>query len=103
MLHSLRNLKSLSHKGHLFRTALAYQPVRLLATAVGNGRVGTHAGEKSFFPDEPEGPSVKTAIPGPASKDIMSRLDQYQDTRSVFYIAGMNRYSIYLYVSWSVS
>jgi hypothetical protein len=91
MLHSLKNLKSLSRQGQLFRTALAYQPVRSLATAVSGGRVGKHASEKSFFPDEPEGPAVKTAIPGPASKKIISRLDNYQDTRSVFYIAGMSR------------
>ncbi|KAG2182926.1 hypothetical protein INT44_005907 [Umbelopsis vinacea] len=91
MLHSVRNLKTLSRQGHLFRTALAYQPVRTLATAVGKARVGAHTNEKSFFPDEPESPSVKTAIPGPASKEIMSRLDQYQDTRSVFYIADFHK------------
>lgn len=92
MLHSLKNLKSLSRQGQLFRTALAYQPVRSLATAIGGGRVGTHASEKSFFPDEPKAPAVKTAIPGPESKEIMNRLDKYQDTRSVFYIAGMVGY-----------
>ncbi|KAG2212294.1 hypothetical protein INT47_001653 [Mucor saturninus] len=42
---------------------------------------------KQFFPDEPSHPSVTTAIPGPASQKIMSRLNQYQDTRSVFFVA----------------
>ncbi|KAG0950591.1 hypothetical protein G6F57_001213 [Rhizopus arrhizus] len=49
--------------------------VRSLATA------------KSFFPDEPKQPIVKTSIPGPKSKEIMSRLNQYQDTRSIFFVA----------------
>jgi 4-aminobutyrate aminotransferase/(S)-3-amino-2-methylpropionate transaminase len=43
---------------------------------------------KSFFPDEPKQPIVKTSIPGPKSKEIMSRLNQYQDTRSIFFVAG---------------
>lgn len=43
---------------------------------------------KSFFPDEPSQPNVITTIPGPASKKIMARLSQYQDTRSIFFIAG---------------
>lgn len=51
----------------------------------------------SFFPDEPSKPHVTTAIPGPASKKIMSKLNQYQDTRSVFFVAGEIPY-IYLMV-----
>ncbi|CEP16195.1 hypothetical protein [Parasitella parasitica] len=43
--------------------------------------------EAAFFPDEPAKPHVVTAIPGPESKKIMSKLDQYQDTRSVFFVA----------------
>ena len=59
--------------------------VRSLATA------------KSFFPDEPKQPIVKTSIPGPKSKEIMSRLNQYQDTRSIFFVAGkLNYLSSYL-------
>ncbi|OAD69213.1 hypothetical protein PHYBLDRAFT_188385 [Phycomyces blakesleeanus NRRL 1555(-)] len=41
----------------------------------------------SFFPDEPKGPSMKTSVPGPASKAIMDRMNKFQDTRSVFFIA----------------
>lgn len=41
-----------------------------------------------FFPDEPSGPYMRTPVPGPESKRIMERLNQYQDTRSVFFIAG---------------
>lgn len=42
----------------------------------------------AFFPDEPTQPKIVTAVPGPASKKIMSRLNQYQDTRSIFFVAG---------------
>jgi 4-aminobutyrate aminotransferase/(S)-3-amino-2-methylpropionate transaminase len=42
----------------------------------------------SFFPDEPSKPHVITAVPGPASKRIMAKLNQHQDTRSVFFVAG---------------
>jgi 4-aminobutyrate aminotransferase/(S)-3-amino-2-methylpropionate transaminase len=31
---------------------------------------------------------MKTAVPGPQSKAILNRLNQYQDTRSVFFVAG---------------
>jgi 4-aminobutyrate aminotransferase/(S)-3-amino-2-methylpropionate transaminase len=46
----------------------------------------------SFFPDEPSMPQVITSIPGPASKRIMSKLNQYQDTRSIFFVAGKINY-----------
>lgn len=52
-----------------------------------------------YFPDEPSQPTIKTPIPGPRSKEIMSQLNQYQDTRSVFFIAGrqlyIKSYSVY--------
>lgn len=41
-----------------------------------------------YFPDEPLGPSMLTNVPGPESKRIIQKLDQYQDTRSVFFVAG---------------
>lgn len=43
---------------------------------------------RPFFPDEPTQPAMKTPVPGPQSKAILNRLDQYQDTRSVFFVAG---------------
>jgi hypothetical protein len=51
--------------------------------------------KSSFFPDEPSQPKIVTAIPGPASKKIMSRLNQYQDTRSVFFVAGKSKFFIF--------
>lgn len=47
---------------------------------------------KAFFPDEPAQPKVMTSIPGPTSKKILSKLNQYQDTRSVFFVAGKCRF-----------
>ncbi|KAJ8662047.1 4-aminobutyrate aminotransferase [Lichtheimia ornata] len=44
-----------------------------------------------YFPDEPMGPSMLTNVPGPESKRIIQRLDQYQDTRSVFFVADFAR------------
>jgi 4-aminobutyrate aminotransferase / (S)-3-amino-2-methylpropionate transaminase len=39
--------------------------------------------EKPFFPDEPEGPSIKTEIPGPQSKSLIQELEKIFDTRSL--------------------
>jgi 4-aminobutyrate aminotransferase/(S)-3-amino-2-methylpropionate transaminase len=36
-----------------------------------------------LFPSEPEGPSLKTEIPGPASKAAIAKLDKVFDTRSL--------------------
>jgi len=60
--------------------------VRALASVISD-RVGKHASEISFTPGEPDKPQVKTAIPGPLSKDLISKLDQVQDTRSICYMA----------------
>lgn len=50
-------------------------------------QVRTLATVKPFFPDEPIQPTIKTPIPGPKSKEIIARLNQYQDTRSIFFVA----------------
>jgi 4-aminobutyrate aminotransferase/(S)-3-amino-2-methylpropionate transaminase len=42
-----------------------------------------HEGEKPFFADEPKGPTIKTEIPGPKSKDAIKRLDKVFDTRAL--------------------
>ncbi|EPE35454.1 PLP-dependent transferase [Glarea lozoyensis ATCC 20868] len=43
--------------------------------------------ESPFFPDEPAGPTVKTAIPGPQSKKAIEDLDKVFDTRSLNMLA----------------
>lgn len=44
-----------------------------------------------FFPDEPSGPSVKTAIPGPAQKKAIEELDKVFDTRSLNMLADYQK------------
>ncbi len=46
------------------------------------------SGEQPFFPDEPAGPVVKTAIPGPKSKKAIGELDKVFDTRSLNMLAN---------------
>jgi 4-aminobutyrate aminotransferase/(S)-3-amino-2-methylpropionate transaminase len=47
--------------------------------------------EAPFFPDEPAGPIVKTAIPGPQSKKIIQDLDKVFDTRSLNMVANYEK------------
>jgi len=67
------------------RRALATQtPPRnagAAAAAVGNSVFS--GGEQPFFPNEPLSPILKTAIPGPKSKDAIVELDKVFDTRSL--------------------
>ena len=44
--------------------------------------------EQPFFPDEPQGPQVRTSIPGPESKKAIEDLDRVFDTRSLNMIAN---------------
>ncbi|KAH6724566.1 4-aminobutyrate aminotransferase-like protein [Leptodontidium sp. 2 PMI_412] len=46
------------------------------------------SGEQPFFPNEPPGPIVKTAIPGPKSKAAITELDKVFDTRSLNMLAN---------------
>ncbi|EME85698.1 uncharacterized protein MYCFIDRAFT_181759 [Pseudocercospora fijiensis CIRAD86] len=39
--------------------------------------------DQSYLPDEPTGPSIKTEIPGPKSKEAIAELDKVFDTRSL--------------------
>ena len=44
--------------------------------------------EQSLFPDEPAGPTIRTAIPGPESKKAIAHLDTVFDTRSLNMMAN---------------
>ncbi|KAL1306580.1 hypothetical protein AAFC00_005264 [Neodothiora populina] len=46
--------------------------------------------EQSLFPDEPTGPVLRTAIPGPKTKEAIARLDKVFDTRSLNMMANYN-------------
>ncbi len=49
------------------------------------------SGEQPFFPGEPTGPVVRTAIPGPQSKKAIAELDKVFDTRSLNMIANYDK------------
>lgn len=53
------------------------------AAAVSSKPHVADAVEQPYFPDEPTGPSIKTEIPGPKSKEEVARLDRVFDTRSL--------------------
>ncbi|KAH0215731.1 4-aminobutyrate aminotransferase, partial [Aureobasidium melanogenum] len=62
---------------------LATQTDRKQATAAAATASVPDAFEQPFFPDEPQGPIVRTAIPGPKSKAAIKQLDKVFDTRSL--------------------
>lgn len=42
-----------------------------------------NGGDKAFYPGEPSGPTVKTEIPGPKTKELIADLESVFDTRSL--------------------
>ena len=56
---------------------------RKQATAAAAVSSVSDAFEQPYFPDEPAGPIVRTAIPGPKSKAAIKQLDKVFDTRSL--------------------
>jgi len=49
------------------------------------------SGEQPFFPDEPAGPTIKTAIPGPITKKAIEDLHKVFDTRSLNMMANYEK------------
>jgi 4-aminobutyrate aminotransferase/(S)-3-amino-2-methylpropionate transaminase len=47
--------------------------------------------DKPYFPAEPAGPVVKTAIPGPESKKAIAELDKVFETRSLNMLANYQK------------
>lgn len=93
---SLRLTSALLTRAPLtLRPVAAFHAKRAFASIV-EPRVGRHASQTSFFPDEPATPHLKTSLPGPKTSDILSRLNQYQDTRSIIFAAG--RFSVVVVV-----
>lgn len=53
--------------------------------------------EQPYFPDEPAGPSIRTAIPGPESKKAIAHLDKIFETRSLNMMTNyQNSYGNYI-------
>lgn len=72
--HAPRALQSLRSQRHYSAAAVA--------------KASTSSGEKPYFPNEPAGPVVKTAIPGPKSKKAIAELDKVFETRSLNMLAN---------------
>ncbi|OZJ06225.1 hypothetical protein BZG36_00764 [Bifiguratus adelaidae] len=66
----------------------AHRPTvyRAFATAAAN-RVGSRKPVNAYFQNEPQGPELRTKVPGPQSSQILERLGKVQDTRSMAFIA----------------
>ncbi|KAJ3461659.1 4-aminobutyrate transaminase [Fusarium solani] len=82
------------------RAGVAARPAALSASRVAarrsfatsrNMRMAAAASEKSLFPGEPEAPTVKTAIPGPKTKQHIEELTQVFDTRSMNMLADYTK------------
>lgn len=61
---------------------------RTYASSAAAAKTPETSGEQPFFPDEPTGPIVMTAIPGPKSKQAIADLDKVFDTRSLNMLAN---------------
>lgn len=76
-------------------TSVPKAPLRqqryVAAAAVKSSPPPPSTNEQPFFPDEPEGPTVKTAIPGPQSKKGIAELDKVFDTRSLNMLANYQK------------
>jgi 4-aminobutyrate aminotransferase/(S)-3-amino-2-methylpropionate transaminase len=66
------------HRRHAAATAFKSSPP-LLST------------DAPFFPDEPSGPVLKTAFPGPQQKKAIEELDKVFDTRSLNMLANYQK------------
>ncbi|KAG9232250.1 putative 4-aminobutyrate aminotransferase [Amylocarpus encephaloides] len=68
------------------------RPRRLYATAAAvKTATSTSSGKQAFFPGEPAGPIVKTAIPGPESRKAIEDLHKVFDTRSLNMLANYSQ------------
>ncbi|KAI2615471.1 4-aminobutyrate aminotransferase [Hypoxylon sp. NC1633] len=82
-------MAALRHGAILRPLSSASRPVSRSLTrgfAVSSARMAS-----SFVPGEPEGPTVKTEIPGPASKEYITKLTQVFDTRSLNMLADYTK------------
>ncbi len=61
-------------------------PALTIQAAVSGARMAS-----TFYSGEPEGPVLKTEIPGPKSKEIIAKLDKVFDTRSLNMLADYTK------------
>lgn len=86
-----------SHAPIARRTMASQTPPRNATAAAVAQPPTTDAIEQSFFPDEPTGPMIRTAIPGPESKKAIAELDKIYDTRALNMMTNyQNSYGNYI-------
>ncbi|KAK3704067.1 4-aminobutyrate transaminase [Vermiconidia calcicola] len=79
------------------RRSMASQTPPRNATAAAAQAPMAEAIEQPFFPDEPVGPMIRTAIPGPESKKAIAELDKIFETRSLNMMTNyQNSYGNYI-------
>ncbi|KKA21866.1 4-aminobutyrate aminotransferase, partial [Rasamsonia emersonii CBS 393.64] len=67
----------------VFRSSLNLRPVARLHAARSFSTAPLRRPEQPYFPNEPQAPIVKTAIPGPKNKAAAAELDEVFDIRSL--------------------
>ncbi|KPI42475.1 4-aminobutyrate aminotransferase [Cyphellophora attinorum] len=90
-LRASRALRPLTRSLNLRPSARTYANVtesRSAAAAAAQVQYDTTPITTAFFPDEPSGPQVNTAIPGPKSKEAIAKLHEVFDTRSLNMMAN---------------
>lgn len=70
------------------RTMATQSPTHAASAAAAVKSAFNDIVDRSYLPDEPTGPSVRTEIPGPKSKQAIADLDKVFDTRSLNMMAN---------------
>lgn len=84
------------HSATPIRTLASQTPPRNATAAAARAPVA-ESYEQPYFPDEPAGPTIRTAIPGPESKKAIAHLDKIFETRSLNMITNyQNSYGNYI-------
>lgn len=77
-------------------TTIAARPITTTshtssATAAAAASGSDSSSNQPYFPNEPSGPHVQTAIPGPKSQKAIKNLDRVFDTRSLNMLANYEK------------
>ena len=86
ILRSTNRLRSVSRT--VGRHITTTSPPRATVAAAVQDAPFTPAATNLFFPEEPHGPRINTAIPGPKSQEAIAELNQVFDTRSLNMLAN---------------
>ncbi|KAI9254798.1 4-aminobutyrate aminotransferase [Sporodiniella umbellata] len=65
--------------------------LRSVTRSLAKKHARTLATVKPFVLDEPLRPKINTLVPGPKSEEVIARLNKYQDTRTIFFVADYEK------------